>query len=237
MGLLDHMVTLFLVWQKLILFRNYCNMEKEILVWKCGQFPGFLGGSVVKNLPANEGIMGSIPGWEYPTCCKATKPMHHNYWICALEPTSCNHWALVPQLLKPECRRTHDLQQEKPLQWEAQAPQLDSSSHLLQPATSPCSNEDPVQQRRPSTAKNEWIKWYKKKWGQFPIQLKQVGIYCRREAVGGREHGSERKYLKIWRILAKLTLQVLTEGRKGWSDIKNRGLEILLGVKAREFLL
>ena len=43
----------------------------------------------------------------------ANKPVHHNYWACALEPVSHNYWAralepvshnywaLVPQLLKP----------------------------------------------------------------------------------------------------------------------------------------
>ena len=35
------------------------------------------------------------------TCHGATKPMHQNYWACALEPTSYNYWACVPQLLKP----------------------------------------------------------------------------------------------------------------------------------------
>ena len=38
---------------------------------------------------------------EDPTCRRATKPMHHNYWACALEPASHNYWAHVPQLLKP----------------------------------------------------------------------------------------------------------------------------------------
>ena len=38
---------------------------------------------------------------EDPTCHGTTKPMHHNYWACALEPASHNYWALVPQLLKP----------------------------------------------------------------------------------------------------------------------------------------
>ena len=38
---------------------------------------------------------------EDPTCCRATKPMCHNYWACALEPMSHNYWAHVPQLLKP----------------------------------------------------------------------------------------------------------------------------------------
>ena len=28
---------------------------------------------------------------EDPTCCGATKPVHHNYWACALEPVSHNY--------------------------------------------------------------------------------------------------------------------------------------------------
>ena len=39
---------------------------------------------------------------EDPTCCGATKPVHHNYWACALEPVSHNYWARMPQLLKPK---------------------------------------------------------------------------------------------------------------------------------------
>ena len=38
---------------------------------------------------------------EDPTCRGATKPVHHNYWACTLEPESHNYWARVPQLLKP----------------------------------------------------------------------------------------------------------------------------------------
>ena len=38
---------------------------------------------------------------EDPTCCGATKPVHHNYWACSLEPASHNYWAYVPQPLKP----------------------------------------------------------------------------------------------------------------------------------------
>ena len=38
---------------------------------------------------------------EDPTCRGATKPVHHNYWACALEPVSHNYWVRVPQLLKP----------------------------------------------------------------------------------------------------------------------------------------
>ena len=40
---------------------------------------GFPGGSVVKNLPVNEGDTGSSPGPEDPTCHGATKLMCHNY--------------------------------------------------------------------------------------------------------------------------------------------------------------
>ena len=41
--------------------------------------------------------------WEDPTCRRATKPMCHNYWACAIEPASHNYWVRVPQLLKPVC--------------------------------------------------------------------------------------------------------------------------------------
>ena len=39
--------------------------------------------------------------WKDPTCWRATKPVHHNYWACALEPASHNYWACEPQVLKP----------------------------------------------------------------------------------------------------------------------------------------
>ena len=41
--------------------------------------------------------------WEDPTYCRATKPVCHNFWACALEPASHNYWARGPQLLKPAC--------------------------------------------------------------------------------------------------------------------------------------
>ena len=53
--------------------------------------------------------------WEDPTCRGATKPACHSYWACALEPARHNKWAREP--------RPHALQQEKPPQWEAHAPQ------------------------------------------------------------------------------------------------------------------
>ena len=32
--------------------------------------------------------------WEGPTCRGATKPVHHNYRACALEPGSSSYWSL-----------------------------------------------------------------------------------------------------------------------------------------------
>ena len=58
--------------------------------------------------------------WGDPTCRRATKPVHHNYWACALEPMShnywslctlepvgCNYWVHTPQLLKAAHSRAH----------------------------------------------------------------------------------------------------------------------------------
>ena len=50
---------------------------------------GFLGGSVVRTLPANAGDMGSI--WEDPTCRGAAKPLCHISGACALEQGSHNY--------------------------------------------------------------------------------------------------------------------------------------------------
>ena len=36
---------------------------------------------------------------EDPMCCEATKPMHHNFWDCALELGNCNYWACMLRLL------------------------------------------------------------------------------------------------------------------------------------------
>ena len=51
---------------------------------------GFLGGAVVKNLPANAGTRVQPLVREDPTCRGATKPVRHNYWGSALEPVLRN---------------------------------------------------------------------------------------------------------------------------------------------------
>ena len=66
--------------------------------------------------------------WEDPTCRRATKPMHHYYWAQALEPVL--H------------RRSHHM---RSLCTAREQPPLTTT------------REKPVQQRRPSTAKNKYI--------------------------------------------------------------------------------
>ena len=51
----------------------------------------FPSSPVDKNLPANAGDMGSIPGLRHATCQKATQPMHHNYRAHELEPAHHNY--------------------------------------------------------------------------------------------------------------------------------------------------
>ena len=88
--------------------------SKQVLV------RGFPGGSVVKNPPAKAGDMV----WEDPTCCGATKPVHHNCWGHALKPGSAT-WEATAM------RRPHTATEEWPPPTATRA--------------SPGSNEDPAQ--------------------------------------------------------------------------------------------
>ena len=99
-------------------------------MFKKKQTQGFPGGSVVKNPPTNAGeyrVRSLIQ--EDPIGLQATT---HNYWACVLEPGRCDYWARVPQLLKPTHLRAHALKKEKPWQWEARTPRLESSPCSLQ---------------------------------------------------------------------------------------------------------
>ena len=93
---------------------------------------GFPGSSVVKNLPANIGDTGSIPGQEDPTCWEAAMPV-----FLSLAAKTTEHVATTTEACAP--------QQEKPLQWEVYAPQLEISPCLPQLEKSPGSSKDPVQ--------------------------------------------------------------------------------------------
>ena len=79
------------------------------------------------------------------TCHGTTKPICHNYWACGLEPRKHNYWVHVSQILKTVCSRAHALQQEKPLQWEAHALQLESSPDSTQLEENSHRNKDSAQ--------------------------------------------------------------------------------------------
>ena len=80
-------------------------------------------------MPMQETRVGTLVR-EDPICHGANKPVGHNYCACAIEP----------QLLKPVHPRAHAPQQEKLLQREALAQQLESSPMLA------AAREKPVQQ-------------------------------------------------------------------------------------------
>ena len=84
-------------------FRHLLNVvEIPTYSWN---FEAWLDGTslVVKNLPANAGNMGLIPGLGSPPATEQLEP-----------------WATTTEPLPRDCA----LQQEKPLQWEAHTPQL-----------------------------------------------------------------------------------------------------------------
>ena len=85
-----------------------------------GDFPG---GTVVKDPPANAGDMGSSPGL-------GRSHMPRSNWARAPQLLSLSYRACEPQPLSPHATTTEAhapracaLQQEKPPQWEARAPQ------------------------------------------------------------------------------------------------------------------
>ena len=108
---------------------------------------GFPGGAVVKNLPANVRDTGSSRGPGRSHMRGATKPVRHNYWACALEPTSQNCWAHEPQLLKPV--RLEPVLHKRSQQNESPCTATKSSPR------SPQLEKARVQQRRSNAAKNK----------------------------------------------------------------------------------
>ena len=77
---------------------------------------------VVQRLRIRLAVQGTPDPWSgkiLHTRLGATKPVHHGYWACPLEPTSCNdEGSATTEACVP---RGCTFQQEKPLQWEARA--------------------------------------------------------------------------------------------------------------------
>ena len=100
-------VTLWWSWTKNV---NLLFSKTKIACFKNSQW-GLPWCHVVKNLPVNAGDTGLTPAWEYPSCpfTTAAKPVLRSPGAAAAEA------------------RVRAPQPEKPLQWEACAPQPDSS--------------------------------------------------------------------------------------------------------------
>ena len=85
--------------------------------------PGFPGGPVVKNPPANSGAWVPSLDWKDPTCCRATEPM----------PTTTK-----PAFLQPA------LHSKRVLQWEAHQCNSRAAPALHNQRKSSHSNKDPA---------------------------------------------------------------------------------------------
>ena len=113
----------------------FINNKKKIFrhhhdVWLCFKRSSWASLVVQRlriHLPMQGRWVWSLVQEDDSTCCGATNLVCHTYWTCTLEPTSCNYWAQVPQILKPAGPRAYALQQEKPLQREARAPQFQTT--------------------------------------------------------------------------------------------------------------
>ena len=106
----------------------------------CYSFFKTLGTSLVAqwlgiHLPIQGTQVRSL-AWEDSTCCKATKPMRHNYWAQVLASTGCNYWS--PLTLEPRFHNKRSHPNEKSV------PQLGSSPRSPQ-LNFMCSNKDPAE--------------------------------------------------------------------------------------------
>ena len=99
------------------------NGEERDGSFKSNSFQGFPGGTVVNNLPANAGDMGSSPGprrFHTSQSNKAHVPQLLSLISRAHKPQLLSPSAITTEAHVPRARA---LQQEKPQQWEARAPQ------------------------------------------------------------------------------------------------------------------
>ena len=136
-------------WKSEIITRNHLwgTLKAHFLSGLKSSQQDFPGGSLVKNLPANAGDTNSIPDPGRSHTPWGNYSPVPQLLSCTLEPGNRHYRARahVLHLLKSWSPRARALQQEKPLQWEACTPQLESSPRWLQLEKSPWGNEDPVQ--------------------------------------------------------------------------------------------
>ena len=100
---------LILIWRQLCFFKKSCPRTCQVVHW-------------IRILLSMQGTWVQSLVQEDPTCRRGTKPVCHNYWVCAQEPRGHSYWSAHSRA---------GARQEKPLQWEARAPQQ-SSPHSAQ---------------------------------------------------------------------------------------------------------
>ena len=134
---------------------KYISTHRKKTLHKCSQQhylcelksrnKDFLGGTLVKNLPANAGDMGSIPGpgkSHQPWSNKARVPQLLSLHSRAPEPQLLSPWATTTEA---HSLRAHAPWQEKPPQWEAPTPQRRVAPTRLNYRKPTRSTEDPTQ--------------------------------------------------------------------------------------------
>ena len=139
----------------LILFSKVCNRyylcKDDILNINTQLKPCIRASLVVQWLRIHLPMQGTRVQalvWEDPTCRRAAKPVHRNYWAYTLELASHNYWARVPQLLKPALLETMLPKREATaMRSPCTATKSSPSSQQLEKVH--------TQQQRPNTAKNK----------------------------------------------------------------------------------
>ena len=94
--------------------------------------------------------------WKDPPCHGATKSVCHNFWACALQPTSCNCRVHVLQPLKPKLPGAHSLQQEKPL-WTELCTATPSGPGIA--TQTPCNQRYMEKRKKKAKQESMWLQY------------------------------------------------------------------------------
>ena len=121
-------------------------------------------------MPANAGDMALSPGQEDPTCCGATKPGYHKYWVLEPEPQSLGVDTTQPSALELVLHNKDAAIMRSPC----------TAAREQRPLAT--IRQKHVQQQRPSTAKNKEINFKKVKgiisapWhSQYSLMILEFG--------------------------------------------------------------
>ena len=121
-----------------------CRQSNNMFPWVESRNCAIPGGPVVKNLPANAGDMGLIPG----------AGRSHSHWATREVPNNCRSPQLqksttaeVPNNCRSPHTEGHTPQQEKPPQWEGWAPHPERAVTCCGWRKPECGKADPAQSK------------------------------------------------------------------------------------------